>query len=439
MKIIIGHSNLDMDCLGSMALVRYLYPDYRLVGSRFVHPTAKNLFNLYEKHLNLLLSKELADSSVDGMVVVDTRSSGRIKEYFEVIKNRPSSIEVFDHHTAEDLDIAGAVLFDGVIGSNTALVGLKLMERGIEISAEDATIALAGIYADTGNFTFESVTKEDFQVASWLVGNQASLKLVKNFLKPMRDEFQITLFHEVMNHLFYEEVNGHFFILSYLELERQTPGLAAVVEKIFEIEDADAYISVFYCKKEKDTVIIGRTQKDTLDLTEILRPFGGGGHRQSASALVKHTDEAYGSGKSLFEKLLSHLRENLAPAITAERIMTADVGLINENWDLMKASIYLETINHSGAPVVNDGNNIVGFMTLKDIMKGRKSNQMHSPVKAYMSRKVVFVRPSTTIRELEQMLYINNVGHLPVLADNRIIGIVTRSDYLHYLGKKLNL
>ncbi|TFG64830.1 MAG: CBS domain-containing protein [Spirochaetales bacterium] len=434
MNIILGHTNLDMDCMGSMALAHYLYPDYRLVGSRFVHPSAKNLFNLYQNHLNLLPPSELAGEDIGHVLIVDTRNQARVKEYFDFIRNKPLSIQVFDHHAAEELDIPGARLTEAEVGSNTALVGMKLMERGIAVSQDDATVALAGIYADTGNFTFEGVTKEDFQVASWLVGNRASLKLVKNFLKPMRDEFQITLFHEVVNNLFYEEVNGHFFIVSYLELEKQTPGLAAVVEKVFEVEDADAFIAVFYCKKEGDTVIIARSQKDTLNLPEILKPFGGGGHRMSASALVKNSE-----GKSVFDSMLNHLRESLAPAIHAEQIMTRDVGLINENWDLRKASMYLETINRSGAPVISDKNNLVGFMTLKDIMKARKSNQMHSPVKAYMTRKVVFARPTTTIREIEYMLYTNNVGHLPILENDRIIGIVTRSDYLHYIEKKLTL
>ena len=41
----------------------------------------------------------------------------------------------------------------------------------------------------------------------------------------------------------------------------------------------------------------------------------------------------------------------------------SEVFSIDENWSLIEASLFLEKINHSGAPVVNDNNEIVGFIS----------------------------------------------------------------------------
>jgi tRNA nucleotidyltransferase (CCA-adding enzyme) len=73
------------------------------------------------------------------------------------------------------------------------------------------------------------------------------------------------------------------------------------------------------------------------------------------------------------------------------------------------------------------------MLTLRDIMKGRKQNQMNSPVKAYMRTKLITCSPGANMREIENYLFINSIGHLPVIDNGKLIGIITRSDLLNYL------
>jgi tRNA nucleotidyltransferase (CCA-adding enzyme) len=82
--------------------------------------------------------------------------------------------------------------------------------------------------------------------------------------------------------------------------------------------------------------------------------------------------------------------------------------------------------------VVEDDGTLVGFITLRDIMKGRRADQMHAPAKGYMTRKVIVADRSTTVREIEELLLSNNIGHLPILENGDIVGIVTRTDYLAF-------
>jgi tRNA nucleotidyltransferase (CCA-adding enzyme) len=321
------------------------------------------------------------------------------------------------------------------VGSNTTFLGLKVMEQGIEISETDATIALAGIYADTGNFTHENVTTEDFEVATYLMHHGASVQLVKTFLKTLKEEHQITLFHELLNRLYYADFNGHFIAMSYMEMDQQAGGLAAVVEKVFDVENTDALFSVFAFKKEKSVIIIARSQKSRINLNDVLNAFSGGGHAKAASALLKNRE-----GKEVFQELEKHLRTVLLPAATVLSIMSTDLHVLQEEWTLREASVFLETINHTGAPVINGDGKLTGFMTLRDIMKGRKVDQMHSPVKAYMSKKVITGKTDLTIREVERLLYENHIGHLPIIEDdNTLVGIITRTDYLKHMDKKISL
>jgi CBS domain-containing protein len=43
---------------------------------------------------------------------------------------------------------------------------------------------------------------------------------------------------------------------------------------------------------------------------------------------------------------------------------------------------------------------------------------------------VVSARTTTTVREIEDLLLSNNIGHLPILDVGAVVGIVTRTDFL---------
>jgi len=430
MKIIVGHSNIDLDCIGSMVLARYLYPEHRPVMSRLVHPSARNVVNLYQYHLDFLPSEELKGEAIESAVIVDTRSASRVKEYFEHMEGLPAEIIIYDHHESDSCDYPHAVIHQGNFGSNTTMLCLEVIRRGIEVNDRDATIALTGIYADTGNFTHDTVTRDDFTAASWLLERGADIRLANNFLKSLREEYQLSLFHEIMNTLVWQDINGHQIVFSYYAMERQNAGLAAVVEEIFNIENPDAIFGVFHFSKPRSTLIIARSGVNVIDLIEILKPFGGGGHPKAASALVKK-----GEGRDVFHALLEFLTIHLEHAHTASRIMSKEVLTICDGWTLRDASMFMEKNDISGAPVLNDKGELTGMLTLRDIMKGRKNGQMSSPVRAYMRTKLVTCGLDATTRQIENIMFINSIGHLPVIEEGRLAGIITRSDLLKYLQR----
>lgn len=425
--VIVGHSNMDLDCFGSIALARYLFPGYTSLQSRHVHPVARNLATMFRNHLELMAARDFRGRRVDHLVVLDTRSRDRVQEYLDLFEGAPGRIEVFDHHPGDSRDIPGATIHECTLGSNTTFLGTLVMERGLRVAPDDATIALTGIYADTGNFTHGNVASEDFQVAAYLLDCGGSVKLAKTFLSPLREREQIAMFHQVLDTLAHHRVRGHSILLSYNELEGPIQGLSPVVEKIFEIENPDAYFAVFFFRHNDSVLIISRNQKEAIELDRIMGAFGGGGHSKAASATVKKA-----VGREVLRTLVDFLESSLRPAVTARDIMTPDVQVVRESTSLREAMRFLEETNHTGFPVVNDDGSLVGFMTLRDIMKGRRADQMHAPVKGYMTRKVIHASPSATFREMEDLLLTGNIGHLPILEDGELVGIVTRTDYLAF-------
>jgi tRNA nucleotidyltransferase (CCA-adding enzyme) len=311
------------------------------------------------------------------------------------------------------------------VGANTTLLGLEAMKRGVALREEDATIALTGIYADTGNFTHENVSLADFEVAGWLKGQGASLTLVKSFLQTLKDESQVTLFHELLNRIVYQTVHGHLVITTYVELDRQVGGLAAVVEKVFEVENTDAIFSVFFFARENETLIVARSRKRSLDVARVLAAFHGGGHAQASSALLKGEP-----GRKSFHALQACLKTLLGDAVSAATIMTRGFVTILADWPLREASLFLEKTDRTGAPVVDSAGKLCGYLSLRDIMKGRRAEQMAAPVRSHMVRKVVTGSPAMSLREIESLFFSHTIFDLPIVEDGRIVGLVTREGWL---------
>jgi tRNA nucleotidyltransferase (CCA-adding enzyme) len=301
------------------------------------------------------------------------------------------------------------------------------MAAGRGISAEDATIALTGIYADTGNFMHANVAREDFEVAAWLISQGASLRLVKEFIVPLREREQMTFFHEILGRLEQRTINGHRVMSCYLELEEDCQGLGAVVERAFEVENCGILFGLFHFTGRKKMLIIGRSSVDGVRLDEILGAFGGGGHAQAASATLRAE-----SGKEFAANFIGYLDEALAPAATASDIMSREVKTLDPGLSMLEASRFLEQVSHTGAPVVDGEGRLVGMFTLRDIQRARKAEQMHVAVRNFMCRDIVSAEAGMTVREIDELFYERNIGHLPVLRDGLLIGIVTRTDILDF-------
>ncbi len=425
MNIIIGHSNADLDCLASMLTAQKLYPGYEMVLSNLLNPLTSNVVSFYITKLSFKKPEDLKETQIDNVVVVDTRSTMRVKEIFSNISHVNGSITIFDHHPDDGFDIPGAQLNYVKNGANTSTMVLKLMEKGIKLDSDEATIALTGIYADTQSFTIDAVTSDDFQAASYLISQGASMKLARFFLQPLKNDYQISYFHTLLNTLDFHNLKGHEVGVSFMELPKKVNGLAAVVEQVFSVEKADAIFSMFHFQSDDSTSIIARSRKKAVPVNKILSVWGGGGHEKAASATIKKTGDM-NVPMALKGELLK-----LPPDRTAESIMTKPAKSIPVNVTVEEAKRLLAEIDHTAAPVVDSDDRVVGMMGNKNIRNAEKANSMGSPLRSYMNTKVILIKASNTMRDIERIFLENKYNHMPVVNDDmRLVGIITRKDFL---------
>ena len=82
-------------------------------------------------------------------------------------------------------------------------------------------------------------------------------------------------------------------------------------------------------------------------------------------------------------------------------------------------------------PVVK-GERLVGMISRRDFIKLRGQKDLKRPVKAYMRTPVHTINPTTSPMQAVRFMIKHDIGRLPVMEGDRMIGIVTRSDAMTY-------
>ena len=70
-----------------------------------------------------------------------------------------------------------------------------------------------------------------------------------------------------------------------------------------DVENPDAFFLIVAIKKGNQTLVIGRSQKVEINISELLHPFGGGGHKLAGSVKIKEL-----KGINFLEEFVWHLR-----------------------------------------------------------------------------------------------------------------------------------
>jgi CBS domain-containing protein len=89
-----------------------------------------------------------------------------------------------------------------------------------------------------------------------------------------------------------------------------------------------------------------------------------------------------------------------------------------------------------GALVVLDGDRLAGILSERDYarsiaLKDRSSRT--TPVHDIMTRDVIAIRPNHTLEECMALMTERHIRHLPVLDDERLLGIISIGDVVKHI------
>lgn len=122
--------------------------------------------------------------------------------------------------------------------------------------------------------------------------------------------------------------------------------------------------------------------------------------------------------------------------MTIEEIMTSDPITLDKNATIDQAAEMMATHRIRHIPVVDKGNRLIGLLTQRDLLAASSGANPPVKVSALMKKKIVSVNENTELRSAAIEMQRARIGCLPVLRDEKLIGIITDSDYV---GLAINL
>lgn len=121
--------------------------------------------------------------------------------------------------------------------------------------------------------------------------------------------------------------------------------------------------------------------------------------------------------------------------LKAGDIMRTNVETIEANLPITQLLVKMSQSHHTGFPVM-ENNQLVGILTQSDLEKLNK--QVPGIIaKDLMTKEPIILHPSASLSNVLYLLDHYQISRLPVVEDNKLIGIITRTDIIRAEVKEL--
>ena len=289
--ILMGHSNGDMDSIGSSLglyrLTKTLGKEAKIVNET----TGIGLDNFLteakktEEYADCFITKQEALDSVKQntlLIVTDTHK----KSYVEVpeLLEKVNKIVVVDHHRRSTDYIENAILtFHEVYASSASELVTEILEYSqldIELTQIEVEALYAGIMLDTKNFTFKTGVRT-FEAAAYLRKCGVDIIKVKKWFQSDLHTYQII--SDIVSRS--EIVNDSIAISTYENDDENANIIAAKAAD--ELLTIGGITASFVLGKTGDKIYISGRSIGGINVQLILEKLGGGGHITLAGAQLE--------------------------------------------------------------------------------------------------------------------------------------------------------
>ena len=304
---VVGHLRPDGDCLGScLGLVHTL----RALGKTARFYTDGPVPDVF-RYLPGFADIETATprgATPDAWLYVDSAGQDRVHDDW-----RPDGLLVnIDHHVSNTrfathnwVDVEATAAAEQIYRLALAL--------GVEITPDIATCLYTGILTDTGGFRFGNTDQMTFRAAAHLVRAGADPAAIAEAIFENRKPAAVRMTGEVYRNLNFEFGGRFVWAEATREMFDRAGGDAAEPEGLSSdlrsIEGVE--VAILFLVSPEGWLRLGFRSKGRVDVSELARRLGGGGHRAASGAMMR---EDYAPAR---DRALIVIRGYLAEAFTA--------------------------------------------------------------------------------------------------------------------------
>ncbi|MDX1533141.1 MAG: CBS domain-containing protein [Nitrosopumilaceae archaeon] len=121
--------------------------------------------------------------------------------------------------------------------------------------------------------------------------------------------------------------------------------------------------------------------------------------------------------------------------IVVRNIMSKSVISVDASLTINEAAKMMEDAK-VGAIIVMENNSPIGIVTDRDfaVKVAAHAYQLSEPIKKIMSSPLIGIGPEESVWMISELMYTRGIRKLPVLEDDKVVGIVTATDLVNQLA-----
>ncbi|KPJ98029.1 MAG: prohead protease [Desulfobacterales bacterium SG8_35] len=427
MEVITTHMNADFDSLASMVAAKKFYPDAVMA---FAGSQEKNIRDFFAQSSHYFLDfkrqKQIPLTKVTKLILVDTRQASRIGNFAKCLKNPGIEVHIYDHHPDTPDDLKADVEVIRPVGSTSTIFTQLFREKNISITKDEATLLSMGIYEDTGSFNYAATTPEDLEAAAWLLEQGANLHSVSQSIARELTVYQLGLLNDLIKSAVNYTIQGIDIVVAKLALTEYVDEFALLVRRFMVMENLNVLFAL--AGMEDRIYLIARSRVPEVNVGEIARDFGGGGHASAASATVKNMTMVEAE-----EKLIRLLNKYVRPQSLAGELMSHPVITVPPDISIKNANLVLTRYSITVLPVVQDKSKLLGIISRRVAEKAIFHNLGDLPVSDYMTTDVATLPSSASLADIQELIIEHRQRLIPVVDKGELQGVITRTDLLNLL------
>lgn len=430
-KIITTHMSADFDAFASAVCAVRLYPDHRVLFPGSMELAVRSFRAETALPFPEVKLKEARRHTLEHAVVVDTPDPARLGEVWDMIQKSGCSMTRIDHHGKNGNGLSADEVVFRRVGSTCTLIVDLFRKQKIAPTPEEASLLLMGVYEDTGSLSYRDTTPEDMRAAAWLVENGATLDWVRRWVAKSLEPEQLALLNSIVEGTEERRIGGVPVAVATIDVERYHEEAAVVVHRWMETFQLP--VGVVLMVRAPFVQMILRSRLAGLNVGQIARLFGGGGHATAASARVSDRMVV-----EIREDVWRRIEERMPPAETAGDAAGRQIFSVDDDVtvDVAKRTLNERRVNALPVAQVQTGE-LVGVVTRQILDRAGALGLDHRPVSTVMQPGVPKVEAGTPLEALGDLFLEGSHRFVIVTRDDQAVGLLTRMELFRRLFEKM--
>ncbi len=449
--IITCHRNADFDAICSLFAVSYLFPNAQIIYPGSQEKVVQEFVNEIIIPLFSFVSPKEADfDDIERLVIVDTSHTSRLThlsplfqqvglsdDIDELQKANNLEVIVFDHHPQTNILKDFGII--SIAGSTCTLICEELQRLQFDLPCELIHLLGLGLYADTGAFTFNSVSDRDAKALTFLLQKGFTPDFVTPYVGRQINKEQLFILNDLVESAKFYDIAGVKFALANANVENFLYDIASLAPMFLEIYPCEVLFMV--TTMDGKVQVVARSKDKNYDVGKVMALLGGGGHSFAAAATIK--DKTMLEVISFLERqisLFSHTDK------TVRKLMSAPVVALDQYKTIDEATDTMMHYGFKALPILEEKNSkiCIGILEYQIAAKAVKHGFGTQQINEFMNRNIRCATLETDLQTLMDIIVEDRQRLVPIVAYNSLsqdincdedklcslpmIGVVTRTD-----------